>query len=182
MNRKTFIALIVLLALVAGAAGAWLSQRRQALAAQTAATAAAVEAFYRQSLPDATGVVRHMTDHRGRVVVVNFWATWCAPCVQEIPAFSKANADAAGRVTFVGLGIDSGTNIAGFNERLKPSYPLLVAGADGTALARALGDEGGELPFTVVIGPDGRVVASHLGKVDDATLQSWLAPYLAAGG
>jgi len=179
--RKTFIALLILLAVAAGTTGAWLWQRQQALAAQAAATAAAVEAFYQQSLPDAAGVVRNMTEHRGRVVVVNFWATWCVPCVQEIPAFSKANTDASGRVAFVGLGIDSRSNIAGFDERFKPSYPLLVAGADGTTLARALGDEGGELPFTVVIGPDGRVVASHLGKVDDATLKGWLAPYLTAG-
>ena len=121
-----------------------------------------------------------MSDHRGRVVVVNFWATWCVPCVQEIPAFSKANLAAAGRVAFVGLGIDSPENIAAFSARFKPSYALVNAGAGGTDLARAFGNDAGALPFTVVIDASGKVVASHLGKVDDATLDAWLKPYLTA--
>ena len=138
--------------------------------------------FYQQRLVDASGVMRNMAEHRGHVVIVNFWATWCVPCVQEIPAFSRAHADAGGRVAFVGLGIDSPSNIAAFNDRFKPSYPLLAAGADGTMLARAFGDEDGALPFTVVLGSDGRVIASHLGKVDDTTLKKWLAIDPAAGG
>jgi thiol-disulfide isomerase/thioredoxin len=158
---------------VAIAAGVWLSLRHES------APAPDPEVFYRQNLLDADGVTRPMGAYRGRVVVVNFWATWCAPCVKEIPAFSKVHADGGGRVDFVGLGIDSPDNVAAFAGRFKPSYPLVVAGAVGTDLARALGDEGGELPFTVVFGPDGRVVASHLGQVDEATLRSWLAPFIA---
>ncbi len=140
----------------------------------------AVERFYRQSLSDSTGTVQAMSDYRGKVVVVNFWATWCVPCVQEIPAFSKANIEASGQVAFVGLGIDSPDNIRGFAERFKPSYALLVAGAEGTDLARAFGNESGALPFTVVLSPDGQVVGSHLGRVDEAMLKQWTAPYLPA--
>jgi thiol-disulfide isomerase/thioredoxin len=119
-----------------------------------------------------------MSEHRGRAVLVNFWATWCVPCVKEIPSFSKIHAETGGDVAFVGLGIDSPDNIARFNERIRPSYPLLAAGAGGTDLVRAFGDESGALPFTVLIGPDGRVVASHLGQVDESTLRRWIGPFL----
>ena len=169
---------IALLAIVAVVAGAIVFQMRSAAVPDGPSPAA--ELFYQQSLRDSGGTVRAMSEHRGKVVVVNFWATWCVPCVQEIPAFSKAHTEAGGRVAFVGLGIDSPGNITAFAERLKPSYPLVAAGAGGTDLIRAFGNASGALPFTVVLGPDGRVVASHLGRVDDAQLRQWIAPYLKA--
>jgi len=174
-QRKILTTLVAAAAVVAGAV---VFQMRSAAAPD--GPGPATELFYQQSLRDAGGTVRAMSDYRGKVVVVNFWATWCVPCVQEIPAFSKAHADAGGRVAFVGLGIDSPGNITAFAERLKPSYPLVAAGAGGTELIRAFGNPSGALPFTVVLGPDGRVLASHLGRVDDAQLQQWIAPYLKA--
>lgn len=178
MKRTRTLIVGGLIAIVAIAGGA-VAFQMQAPAQKGPSPAAAL--FYQQKLSDAGGAIHAMADHRGKVVVVNFWATWCVPCVQEIPAFSKAHADAGGRIAFVGLGIDSPSNIAAFVERFKPSYPLLAAGAGGTELARAFGNESGALPFTVVIGADGQVVASHLGKVDDAMLQTWIAPYVTGG-
>ena len=136
---------------------------------------AASELFYQQTLRGADGIEHAMRDLRGKLVIVNFWATWCVPCVQEIPAFSQAQLAAGRDVVFVGLGIDSSENIAAFAARLKPSYPLLAAGAIGTELARAFGDEAGALPFTVVLRQDGSLVGSHLGRVDDALLARWIA-------
>ena len=140
----------------------------------------AVELFFGQTLNDAAGQTRAMASLRGKPVVINFWATWCVPCVQEIPAFSQVSREVADRVAFVGLGIDSPDNIRAFEARLKPSYPLLAAGAIGTELARTFGNGSGGLPFTVVLSPDGRVLATHLGRVDDATLRRWIAPFLDA--
>jgi thiol-disulfide isomerase/thioredoxin len=179
MNRKRSLLVLLAVGLIAIGAGVFVSQRQDAKAASGPSPAA--EMFYQQSMRDATGATHAMSEHRGKVVVVNFWATWCVPCVKEIPAFSKVHADAGGKVAFVGLGIDSPDNIASFNQRFKPSYPLLAAGAGGTDLARAFGNESGALPFTVVLGPDGRVIASHLGQVDETTLKQWIAPYLEAG-
>ena len=174
-NRRVPL-VVAIVAVAAVAAGVWAYRQQGASAAGQAS--AAVQSFYRQNLSDADGVVQAMASHRGKPVVVNFWATWCVPCVKEIPSFSKVHTDAGGRVAFVGLGIDSPDNIAAFNKRFKPSYPLLAAGATGTELARAFGDESAALPFTVLIGPDGEVVASHLGQVDEAKLRGWLAPFL----
>ncbi len=171
MSRRRSILAIAIVAVVAAAAGAVVSWQRDGT---RRAEAAAADLFYRQTLVDANGVPHAMSEQRGKLVVVNFWATWCVPCVQEIPAFSAEHAAHGDRAVFVGLGIDSVENIASFDRRFRPSYPLLAAGATGTDLARAFGDESGALPFTVVLGPDGRVVASHLGQVDAATLRGWI--------
>ena len=147
---------------------------------ETRQSAPAVELFFGQTLNDVGGQGRSMAALRGKPVVINFWATWCVPCVQEIPAFSQVSRDVGDRVSFVGLGIDSPDNIRTFEARLKPSYPLLAAGAIGTELARTFGNTSGGLPFTVVLAPDGRVLETRLGRVDDATLRRWIAPFVEA--
>jgi thiol-disulfide isomerase/thioredoxin len=177
MTRRLSVILFGAVAVIAAIAGVVVSHQQSA----EAGPAPGAEMFYQQTLNDGAGASHAMSEHRGKVVVVNFWATWCVPCVKEIPAFSKVHAASGGRVAFVGLGIDSPDNIAAFTERFKPSYPLLAAGASGSDVARAFGDDAGALPFTVVLDGSGRVVASHLGQVDEATLDRWLAPYLAAG-
>jgi thiol-disulfide isomerase/thioredoxin len=174
MTRRRSIILTALVAVIAASAGLFVSHRQLA----QARPAPGAELFYQQTLRDAAGTEHAMSEHRGQVVVVNFWATWCVPCVKEIPTFSKVHASAGGHVAFVGLGIDSPENIAAFNERFKPSYALLAAGATGSDLARAFGNDAGALPFTVVLDASGRVVASHLGQVDEATLSQWIAPYV----
>ncbi len=180
MKRSDKLVLFAIVALFAVSAGSFVSMQRESPASTGPNTgpSAAAEIFYTQRLPDALGNERAMSEHRGKVVVINFWATWCVPCVEEIPTFSRVHAEHAGMVAFVGLGIDSPSNIASFNARFKPSYPLVAAGAEGTELARAFGDHAGALPYTVVLGTDGRVIASRLGRVDEATLQKWIAPFV----
>ncbi len=173
MSRARLIAIVVV-GLVALAAGIGFSLRHVA-PADTANASAPM--FYALRLNDATGTERAMGEHRGRVVIINFWATWCVPCVEEIPMFSRIHAKHGDRVPFVGLGIDSPGNIAGFYLRFRPSYPLLAAGASGTELARGFGDTAGGLPFTVVLGPGGKVLDSRLGRVDEPTLEGWIARY-----
>jgi len=163
---------IVAAAVAAVAVGA--ASYRWHVASRADQADAASELFFAQRLRDGTNDERAMAALRGKPVVINFWATWCGPCVEEIPMFSKVHGEASDRVAFVGLGIDSPGNVIGFNERFKPSYPLLMAGASGTDLARAFGDEQGALPFTVLLGADGRVRATRLGRLDERTLRAWL--------
>jgi thiol-disulfide isomerase/thioredoxin len=174
LNKALRRVLVLVLGAAAVGAGVYAYDRSVAARGSTVDTSA----FYAQRLRDGVGTERNLADLRGRVVVVNFWATWCVPCVEEIPMFSKVHAE-QDSVAFVGLGIDSPGNVTGFNARFKPSYPLLIAGASGTELARALGNASGALPFTVVLDRDGHVVQSHLGRVDEATLRAWIQPYLA---
>ena len=132
----------------------------------TAKAAGTTPDLFGRSLPDANGTPQNLAQWKGKPVVVNFWATWCAPCVQEMPELSALQTEIAPRnVQIVGIGIDSPTNIKDFAGKYKITYPLYVAGMDGTELSRQFGNQAGGLPYTVLIGADGKVRKTYLGKL-----------------
>ncbi len=134
--------------------------------------AAASARLFEQTYPDADGAPLALATLKGRALVVNFWATWCAPCTEEMPELSEMTPalERAG-VQVVGIGIDSEANVRQFASTRRFAYPLLVAGTGGLELLRQFGDRAGGLPYTVVIDADGRVRATMLGRFDRARLQ-----------
>jgi thiol-disulfide isomerase/thioredoxin len=115
-----------------------------------------------------------MQAFRGKPLLLNFWATWCPPCVEEMPlldAFFKENARK--NLQVVGLAIDQPSAVRGFLQRTPVSYPIGLAGMGGTELSKTLGNENGGLPFTVVVGADGAVVQRRIGRVSPADLSRW---------
>lgn len=137
--------------------------------------------FLAQSLPDAKGSTQALAQWKDKHLVVNFWATWCAPCVEEMPELTALQAELAGKpIQILGIGIDSPSNIAEFSEKHKIAYPLYVAGMSGTDLARRFGNQAGGLPFTVLIGSDGTVRKTYIGRLDMATLRKDIASLLSS--
>lgn len=129
------------------------------------------------AFPDLNGQVRRLSEWRGRVLVCNFWATWCAPCREEIPVLMTARAKYASTgLEIVGIALDNATNVRQFAATYKISYPVLLADADGLDLMRALGNSGGGLPYTVVANRQGGVVHRKLGALKEADLDAILAP------
>lgn len=117
--------------------------------------------------------------YRGKVIVLNFWATWCPPCRQEMPAFSKIQDTLGGKgVQVIGVGIDSPSAIKEFALQFPVSYPLLMGGTSGLELMRELGNTNAALPFTFVFRPDGQPAFSHLGMLTEETLKLRLKPLL----
>ena len=157
----------------AGAAGgAWFAARRHAPAP---AQDGAIDALFAQRLPDTGGNEVALAAFRGRLLAINFWATWCAPCVEEMPELSDLFRELPpDRAHVIGIGIDSARNIAEFASRHHIAYPLLVSGAGGLDWLKALGNTTGGLPFTLVVGRDGRLVDRVLGRVDIAKLRRQL--------
>ncbi|KAG0164146.1 hypothetical protein DFQ30_010445 [Apophysomyces sp. BC1015] len=136
---------------------------------------AAVRALYTSSLLAPSGDPQSLTPYRGKVTVVNFWASWCAPCVKEMPALSELQRRYADKgVRFVGIGVDSAKNVSQFLSKVTIDYPVYIAGFGGTELARQLGNHAGGLPFTVVIDKAGHVRYSRLGEIDPVKLGSEL--------
>ncbi len=170
------ILLISLLALAAGLGASWWQGRTPPPAEP------AVQALWSQRWPDPAGQPIALDALRGQVTVVNFWATWCGPCVEEMPALSTLHQQLnqqGPRVAFIGVAIDRAEQVAEFTRRSPVSYPLVIAGAAGSALARELGNTAGALPFTAVIDQNGQIAERTLGIVDLQKLRPQLERLIA---
>lgn len=131
------------------------------------------------SFTDLSGKPRRLLEWQGRVVACNFWATWCAPCVEEMPMLSAAQQHYAGKgAVFVGIGIDHADKIVEFTRKLKISFPVLVADSSAIDLVRRLGNPAGALPFTLFLDRSGAIVHRKLGALTRPELDQILAGLL----
>jgi thiol-disulfide isomerase/thioredoxin len=127
--------------------------------------------FYISKLPtipaQPDGSPKSLEEYRNTVVVVNFWATWCGPCVKEMPALSALQTElAAKKIKFIGIGIDNPADMTEFAQKYKITYPLFVAGMSGTQLSTQMGNAQGGLPFTVILNKSGAIVKTYRGALD----------------
>jgi len=131
------------------------------------------------SLPDLQGSPRSLKDWQGKVVVVNFWATWCPPCLKEIPEFvHMQDAHGAKGLQFVGIAADDPAKVREFVAKTPINYPILLAGMDVIEVARKAGNSVGGLPFTVILDRSGNWVLSHSGALDQEKLLPLVRPLL----
>ncbi|MBK9132173.1 MAG: TlpA family protein disulfide reductase [Gammaproteobacteria bacterium] len=120
------------------------------------------------TLPDDLGLSRDVGEWDGQVLVVNFWATWCQPCVREIPAFVELQGQYAGQgVQFVGIALDTLPQVQAFFDRLglALNYPNLIGGTNAIAVAEAYGNNVGILPYTVLVDRSGKIAYAQYGEL-----------------
>ena len=178
-NRLEWLSLIVLSTLL-GAGWIYLSREDEASNQPIPLTTAPYVGnlapdFTLQTIGGESVTLRDFTADGGRPVVLNFWATWCPPCVEELPmlnAFYRENASKGWQV--VGLAIDQPSSVRKFLDRLPLDFPVGLAGLGGTELGRSLGNLTGGLPFTVVLGQGGRVLHRIMGQVTPDDLKQWV--------
>jgi thiol-disulfide isomerase/thioredoxin len=129
------------------------------------------------SLVDLAGRPRRLSEWRDRVLICNFWATWCAPCREEIPLLVATRSKYAfAGVEIVGIAVDNPAKVREFAASFSISYPILLAEADGLDLMRQLGNSAGGLPYTVVTDRQGSIVHRKLGAFKEADLDAVLGP------
>ena len=156
--------------LVAGVGGYW---QRQA-DAPPASTPLVGQPAPALKLPDLSGTTHDLASYRGHPVVLNFWASWCLPCREEMPALDRAQQRRG--VTVIGVAMDQPAPVRAFLAAHPVSYPIVLGQLSHPSSAYRFGDVSDVLPYSVLIGADGRVRAQHAGPLDDAQLQQWLAP------
>lgn len=134
------------------------------------------------TLPDLDTLPQALSQWRGQVLVVNYWATWCAPCRKEMPGFARLQNKYAGKgVQFVGISIDDADKVREFQSRIRVPYPLLIGGPESLAVTVELGNATMGLPFTVVIDQKGQVARTRLGLFNEQNLDELLTATLASG-
>lgn len=170
MSKGVRFALLALLAVGAGAAGYAVNAWWRA-GAEAEASAALMSA----QLTDVNGAPRTINAWRGQVLIVNFWATWCTPCREEIPVFIRLQERHRARgLQFIGLAIDQPEKVDAFVREFRINYPVLLGGMDAVDISRRAGNRLGALPFTVLIDRSGRLAAVHLGVLRESQLESML--------
>jgi len=133
------------------------------------------------SYPDLDGRQRKSSEFTDKVVVLNFWATWCPPCRKETPEFVALQEAYAGNVQFIGIAIDDEDPVREFADSYGVNYPVLLGDIEAVSLSRRLGNRYEGLPFTVVAAPGGNVVLRHAGGLDREQLEPLLRELTSAG-
>lgn len=182
INRQNL--LIVVLAVVSAgvglAASIWMRPAPRDVAVDRGVTALKVgDQRDDISLPDASGKPQSLAQWDGKLVLINFWASWCGPCREEMPMLDSSRAKYAERgLEVVGIAIEDAAAANRFLEQFPVSYPILINDPTlGADLSIRYGNSRNVLPFNVLIGRDGRIVAQRLGNFDQAGLDAWLAPH-----
>ena len=181
MNRTTL--LVVLIAL-AGAAAGFIAGGRFAPERAMPPPPPGVEAadigepYPQLTLAALEGGTVPLTKWDGKPRLVNFWATWCGPCVQEMPLLDRTHRELAGRVHVIGVALDDPAAVRQFVADTGVSYPILLdAPGPGDASVR-FGDTRGVLPYSVLIDAQGRIVDRKMGSFHEESLRDWLSPVL----
>lgn len=172
--RTHFRVLIALAAALALLAGWWLATRSPQPPIGT-------DILFAASFPDSQGNPQPTAQWRGKVLVVNFWATWCPPCREEMPELSAMQEKyrAAGLVV-IGIASDDVDKVREYARQNPATYPLLAGNFEAANLATTLGNNKSVLPYTVVVGRNGQVAATYFGLLDMVALEQDLQPLLDA--
>jgi thiol-disulfide isomerase/thioredoxin len=182
MTRSQQILLYAGVALLAVASGfllrGHLMDRSPAEVPSDAANRGA-EVILAASLPDLDDKNQALAQWRGKVMVVNFWASWCEPCRKEIPEFIQLQEKFGDKgLVFIGIAVDQKERAAAFSKNIGINYPVLVGDMKAMMLAEAAGNRQGALPFTVVIDRTGKITGTKLGSLSRSKLQSMFEPLL----
>jgi thiol-disulfide isomerase/thioredoxin len=179
-RRATLI--ILVLAGTAAAGGWWLQRSLQAPPAPPAALTTNSKSSVLKvgdraddlALPDLDGKTQPLSQWHGKRVLLNFWATWCAPCRKEMPELSAAQTRYEG-VQVIGVALDQPQAVRDYLKHTRVDYPILIGIDADPEPSLHFGDTVGALPYSVLIGPDGRIERTKLGPFNAAELKDWLA-------
>ena len=178
MRTNLLIVGVALLSLVAGYASHYF-----AVFSSGASVEHPVSVFEHPPLRSLDGNPQSLMQWKGKVLVLNFWASWCLPCREEMPVFSEMQQAWAKRnLQFLGIAIDDPEEVISFLNDTPVDYPILLGDDTLIDWAGKLGNKAGVLPFSVLVDSQGKIVSTRLGGLSKDALMDWLDPHLSAPG
>ncbi|MGZ8227291.1 MAG: TlpA family protein disulfide reductase [Methylococcaceae bacterium] len=131
------------------------------------------------SLPDLSGKQHSISEWRGKLLIINFWATWCPPCRKEIPEFIKLQEQYAAKgLQFIGVALDDRDAVDEYLKSTKINYPLLIGGNEGIVLNQQLGNNVQAVPYSIVVDQRGQIVYRHQGEFSREKILEIIAPLI----
>jgi thiol-disulfide isomerase/thioredoxin len=131
------------------------------------------------NLPDVSGNQHTISEWQGKIRIINFWATWCTPCREEIPEFIALQKQYGAKgLQFIGIAIDDQEPVEEYIASSKINYPILLGGLNGIALAHQLGNIMEAVPFTLVVNQQGQIIHRHPGKISREQITEIISPLL----
>lgn len=131
------------------------------------------------NLPDITGKQRSISEWQGKIQIINFWATWCPPCLKEIPEFIKLQAEYQDKnLQFIGIAIEDQAAVEQYIKTTPVNYPILIAGDEGISLSQQLGNLVNAVPFTLIINQQGQIIHRQPGELSKEKIIEIITPLL----
>jgi thiol-disulfide isomerase/thioredoxin len=181
MSKPNKISFYIIVAIFSLAAGFAYKSRQvdNTMSLTSSEKKTGADKFFAATLSTPEGTPQPASQWRGKIVVVNFWATWCLPCRDEIPELIDTYTTYRNKeLVIVGVAIDEAEKVAAFGKEFNINYPVLVGDIEAFSLAEAMGNPQGALPFTVTIDRSGMIVNTHLGRIKKQQIEKIIEPML----
>lgn len=173
--RHFLIAIAILLALLGG----YFGLPSLGNSPSQSVSADAEKLIFASAYPDLQGVAQPLAQWRGKVVVLNFWAPWCPPCIKEMPGFVELQRKYRDRgLIFVGIALDTKENVQAYLRGNAVNYPILLGQDDAVELSSAVGNHRNGLPFSAILDRQGKIVAAQVGMLKEEKLEKLIMPLL----
>ncbi len=131
------------------------------------------------TMKDTEGAVRNSSEWGGKILVVNFWATWCPPCLEEMPVLVELQAQYSSKgVQVVGVAVDNLEQVKDFMDVFGVNFPIMIGSDDAIALAQSMGNRISALPYTAIFDRTGKTIYAQPGKITKDGLEKTLKPLL----
>lgn len=157
--------------------GAGLATRHYLINPAMESPVLSTDALFSTQFPDVDGKVQNLGQWRGKILVVNFWASWCVPCREEMPELSELQERyRSNNLVMLGISTDDLSKMQAFNKEVPVKYPILAGDYEAIKLSELLGNNKGVLPYTLIIDTNGKIVKTYFGRINQALLEEAFAP------
>ena len=175
-KRSTLLLATSVAALGTGIASYWLQGKNEAESISQSPQNDLQPNLWEQVFETPTGTKFELASLRAKPLLINFWATWCPPCVEELPLLDRFFVEnQSNGIQILGLAVDKAEAVNSFLRKTPLSFPIAITGASGITLSKSWGNLSAGLPFSILLDANGHIMQRKMGKLYSSDLTTWLA-------